>query len=354
MSVLNTFVLRSGHMASLLAVIAMTTGIGHTVALADDEPQGTVVFSVNTTNEMWENNSSPGKVMTSLEPQGGSLWSTWAFTHSTDYYGLWCGIREVPAVATLTNVTPIPQKIGLVSAYIFYEDYPEYINSIVLRTSTTSDFAQYNDIEIPTPSANSSFWNFYIPEPAENLYYQLRIDFKAFQSNWIRVSVVNFYAPDELKVPEMSSSADYDGSYSIVSHSGELHLIASEYTADGTFVGNVIEPSTATEPGVIIADDDTSWRNKVAEIDEEYRIYPPETTGNYITVRAKSVDGERQSEELVESINYDGQMSALTSIASDKGANGATWYNLQGMKVEHPGHGVYIRVEDGKAAKVVL
>lgn len=166
------------------------------VVKAQDKPAGNPIFTLQTTNDYWEENYAPGVEMTSLQPIGGSTWSTKAFIHSKDHYGLLCGLRDVPYVATIKNNSPLPAAIGIVSAYLSYKDHRDCLNSVILRISENSDFANYQDIELPIQKEGASYWNFSIPEPKENLYYQLRIDFEPVENNWIELTRIDFYAPD--------------------------------------------------------------------------------------------------------------------------------------------------------------
>lgn len=342
------------HKGAYLIFASLVLLSSSLTARADTEPEGTPLFSVFSTNNMWEENSQPGVEMTSLENPGGTYWKTWAFTHSASHYGLNCGIREVGTTATITSTAPVADKIGIVSAYIVYTGSTEYFNSVKLRVSSSADFSSYQEIDSPIHQSTADFWNFIIPEPAENLYYQLRVDFKPYENNWISIHVINFFSPDRLTLPEINRTPNADGSYNIVSRSGDLHLISAEYSADGEFVRNILIPADYSTPGVPVSDTDTSWRNKVASKNETFALQAPSTPGNYLKIRAKSVDADRQSDELIVSVSESGISSGVDQIVPDAGCASPVYYNLQGQKVEDPDGGVYIRLYNGRAEKVRL
>lgn len=204
--------MRAHLIKSLLPMLSIIACVSN--ATADERPEGNPLFSITTTNEMWVANNAPGVRMTSLEKRGDTTWSTLAFTHSLDYYGLWCGLRDVPYVATLTSDSPVKERIGIVSAHFSINDHPGSLNSIVLRISKNSDMSGYEDIEvIKDDYIGADYWNFIIPEPAENLYYQLRIDTEAVSNNWIQLTRVDFYYPETNGIDSAISESSYDAIY---------------------------------------------------------------------------------------------------------------------------------------------
>lgn len=180
------------------AVICLTLSLTF-VSKAQDRPDGTPLFTILGTNEWWDVNELPSGRLTSKLTAGGSTWSTVAFMHSSDRDGLWCGFRDIPYVATLTSDSPVKEAVGIVSAYLSIDrDYMDCLNSVTLRMSKDKDFTDYTDITIPNLTIGAAYWNFTIPEPAENRYYQLRIDFSANQkqNNWIELQHIDFYGAD--------------------------------------------------------------------------------------------------------------------------------------------------------------
>ena len=100
--------------------------------------------------------------------------------------------------------------------------------------------------------------------------------------------------------------------------------------------------------------DDTSWRNKVAGNGETFSIPAPETEGDYMLVRAKSVYRTNQSEELLRFVTTGGVTTGVKCIDTDQNSSSPEYYTLSGIPVAKPANGIYIRVKDGKAEKVRL
>ena len=46
-------------------------------------------------------------------------------------------------------------------------------------------------------TASNTYWNFYISEPEENMYYRLCVDFEGFKNNWICLTTLLFYEADD-------------------------------------------------------------------------------------------------------------------------------------------------------------
>ena len=60
-------------------------------------------------------------------------------------------------------------------------------------------------------------------------------------------------------------------------------------------------------------------------------------------------------------IQYDELHNTICAFADPNSVNtigvtdhGVTYYNLQGVEVEHPNKGIFIRVADGKSEKVMI
>lgn len=168
-----------------------------TDAKADDAPEGEPLFTIINDSRMWDINKEPGVEMISLLAPGETRWKTKAFTFAGTYMGLWTGL-SVPYTAYIENIEPVKDKIGTVSAYIVLDrSYVTYLNGIKLLVAEDNTFADCQEIEAPIQAANSTFWNFEIPEPAENLYYRLCIDFNGdskVRNAWLDLESISFYA----------------------------------------------------------------------------------------------------------------------------------------------------------------
>ena len=342
------------HILSLVAIATLSP----LSARADAEPEGTPIFSLSSNDAMWEKNEDVSKEMISLQEAGGTKWKTHAFKHLKEYSsGLFCGLKGTGHTATITSIDPVADKIEIVSAYI-YNKNPEYLESVELWASPSSKFpdASTQKISQPIHSLPHDFWNFTIPEPAADLYYQLRISFKDHEYDWIRVDWINFYAPETPQIPIVEDTRTTDGTFTISSNSGELHLVADVFAPYNVFVRN-FEPQNNNVSWIWFAPD--NWRNKVADKNKKYKITPlndPENPLHMISIRAKSVNGDKESAEVEAKLHSTGILTGIDDIPAVDAtpASLPVYYNLQGQKIDNPTHGVYIRLTDGRAEKVRL
>ncbi len=142
---------------------------------------------------------------------------------------------------------------------------------------------------------------------------------------------------------------------SLMSTKGELHVWTVEYDKDGNAVKENGEDVAASVMAKAPAADDTAWTNKVAEEGENYEIYVPVTTGNYLSIRAKSVLGDLHSEELVKNVDASGNIiSSVEGVAADDMNAPVEYFNLQGVRVAADQPGLYIRRQGSKVEKVAI
>ena len=142
---------------------------------------------------------------------------------------------------------------------------------------------------------------------------------------------------------------------SLMSTKGELHVWTVEYDKDGNAVKENGEDVAASVMAKAPAADDTAWTNKVAEEGENYEIYVPVTTGNYLSIRAKSVLGDLHSEEIVKNVDASGNIiSSVEGVAADDMNAPVEYFNLQGVRVAADQPGLYIRRQGSKVEKVAI
>ena len=157
------------------------------------------------------------------------------------------------------------------------------------------------------------------------------------------------------EVPAFDLMEDDATKVSLMSTKGELHVWTVEYDKDGNAVKENGEDVAASVMAKAPAADDTAWTNKVAEEGENYEIYVPVTTGNYLSIRAKSVLGDLHSEELVKNVDASGNIiSSVEGVAADDMNAPVEYFNLQGVRVAADQPGLYIRRQGSKVEKVAI
>ena len=75
-------------------------------------------------------------------------------------------------------------------------------------------------------------------------------------------------------------------------------------------------------------------------------------TGNIFTVTAETISGKVSplGVGLISVLNP----ASVEDLEIERPASEAAYYTIQGVRVESPSEGLYIRVKDGKATKVML
>ena len=86
---------------------------------------------------------------------------------------------------------------------------------------------------------------------------------------------------------------------------------------------------------------------------KSYKLYtePVKLDGGNVAVSYFAYDDATGLKSEVKTINVSNTVG-IEGIAAEDGA--AEWFNLQGVRVAAPQHGIYVRVANGKAAKVVV
>lgn len=336
------------------------------------DPEEKLEFSVNAIGNQWDRNSSYIIPMISNINMGGSFWKAEGFTNNQPIgcQGLCCGIDFKEYTSTITNLQPITSRISRLSMNLSIGNNDEkYLGPLVLRVSDSSDFTESEDLTF-VKNTDSQLYNVIIPTPKENMYYQIRVNTKAYKQDWAVVNCIDFYSGGSRNKEEVVLSAPSvregiatgDGAkkvFSFKSDSGELHILASVFNYDYTFIKDLDfttsnqAPSNSPMRSIAATDQEgTDWRNKVADKNVEFLIYPEQESKHFTKVRAKSVDGNTQSEELVTWFHNGGITTGILEISDNEKIE--LWYNLQGERVTNPSNGMFIHVINGKVNKVII
>lgn len=84
-------------------------------------------------------------------------------------------------------------------------------------------------------------------------------------------------------------------------------------------------------------------------------IWKATATGENVTTRSFSDNYPLESDFVFRIEPRDAQLAAIGDISADGAEGPVRYYNLQGVEVKHPEHGIFIKVtSDGKATKVRL
>lgn len=154
-------------------------------------------------------------------------------------------------------------------------------------------------------------------------------------------------------VPEYDEYVDDDTKVAIKIIKGQLHVVVSEYDAEGNEVTEEVVSAASAKAASYVSE--PTWTNPVVT-DENgmYLISLPEQTGNYIKIQAKNELNGYHSEELVKHVDAAGNiLSGVDAIMAEDAAP-VEYFNMQGMRVEAGQPGVYVRRQGGKVAKVVV
>ena len=331
-------------------------------------------ISMGANNNLWETNDEWLTELESKKSIFGAYWRTKVMLFF-DYLLLGPPV-SIDYTSELYTVSPIPNSISSLRLNMVYtaNDLMSYVAGADLVVSKNEDFSDPLFVIHHDTSEDTypHLWYFDIPVPAPNLYYKFLITTKSVQEysgsnkvkdgSWLKLEAMAVYWAEVLAQPSISVSPNQNGEYTLMSESGELHALIVEYDKDGNVVKNhtpIYPNETQPVAARTVVDglvdlDDTSWRNKVAGNGETFSIPAPETEGDYMLVRAKSVYRTNQSEELLRFVTTGGVTTGVKCIDTDQNSSSPEYYTLSGIPVAKPANGIYIRVKDGKAEKVRL
>ena len=77
-------------------------------------------------------------------------------------------------------------------------------------------------------------------------------------------------------------------------------------------------------------------------------------TKEFVEVKAVSNDNLYESKPIKFMVASDGITTGIEAIEAEAGAAEVEWFNLQGVRVENPAAGLYIRRQGNKVEKVAV
>lgn len=167
------------------------------------------------------------------------------------------------------------------------------------------------------------------------------------------LEVIDPYAePEE---PEFNYDNDNTSRLAFKAAAGELHVIWRLYDAAGDEIANNVAVSNYRK--VNIEDEDELWLNPVDVDDDGYfYIDKPTETGHKLTVKAKTVLNGKHSSELYYSIDSNGTVTGIGTIAADNGAEQTEYYDLRGICINGTpaAPGIYLRRSGAAIEKILI
>lgn len=334
------------------------------LALGDYTPDDSeiLLFECKCTKAYWtQSGSTHADPITTNAEYGNSQWKTEAFTFYNDLMSTGFDIDYIAKIYTLS---PISKPISTATIYVDTDaKHFDKLKSIYLEMADNPDFSnpiKYEPVESLSASNRYGLLVFHIDQPQEYSYYRYCLEFSKVPNNkanyyWLRVSQFSMYTSTPLSAPALSSDSNgSEESFTLRSDLGDLHVLLYEYDNYGNLIREIESDKSSQQvnrPLYVVDADDTSWRNKVAGEGEDYVITRPTESGSYYDLRAKSVLGDQQSAEIHKQISEQGLVTVLKPLTSGK-TGSIKWYNLQGLPIENPQTGLFIRIEDGRVTKV--
>ncbi len=284
------------------------------------------------------------------------------------YNDLRCGY-DLASMASLRNITPLPHIVNRIACklHVYNRNYVNgYLKSIVLRYSGNPDMSDAVSIEFQAslPQIDNEC-EFVINDPARMRYYSFEISLgehgKFSDTNgmcYLGVSDFRVFAQPEadgMPVTWESVNENNVKVCNVMAEAGKLHLLCYELDANDNIVYDSSQPQSVRRAEGSIDWTDTSWTNEVADKWEGVTVESPRITGHKMAIRAKAElpDGSFSPERQF-FFNTDGIFTGIDSPVCDASADSSAYYTLQGVRVDNPSNGVYIRVARGKAEKVAL
>ena len=158
-------------------------------------------------------------------------------------------------------------------------------------------------------------------------------------------NLVKLYRLGGTPMPKFTQKAD--GAVVFVSKAGELHIRLENRDKDGNPIVDVASSMLARAAEV-------EWTNKVAEESEEYVIPVPTEPVHTVYIEAKSVNNGIHSEVNKLTLNQEGTTTGIEGVEAENENAPVEYFNLQGVRVQNPGQGLYIRRQGNRVEKVAL
>lgn len=322
------------------------------------------LFEIKVNNDIWPINSELDPYVLSLVPIHGIYWETRSFTHESSKSFLSTGNSSVPLNATLRSKSKVPEQISKVIISLSS-------NKVVPKGTLQSiDLYITDGYDEPSPVLSKDLSNvefipsnveFEIENPQSDKLYSLVFNVNPRANGWLELNSVKFFDAvngDNLSTPIITiSNLMGVNQYTVSVPEGELHLLASDFSYEDeqyVFKGNVY-PSTSGDIAHTETEEE-NWRSTVPSSNSKQLSLSANVDSSVFTkIRAKAVSGSSQSPELVTWIHQTGIATSIEGIkVTETEDNNTTWYNLQGQPTANPASGLYIRVRNGKAEKVML
>lgn len=298
----------------------------------------------------WTTNTQPADPLETTEAFAGTFWETFAFSREGNTFMPSTGFIDFPITGTITSKSTVNKnfrRVALHLSYLTTDWRDQYPHTTFMKIATSSDFEDAQTI-YPTRmlSTQGEFLIFDLPERSTNDFYQFCFEVPAGgpRDAWVGVYEIFFYTASESEA--VSVDVDEENKIcTLISNSGELHVIAEEYDSAGNYLGDISYIRRNDEP----------WTNKVAEENEPYTINFPATSGNYIEVYAKSVNnGVHSAEKYIRLTNNETPSSLKNlDIQSVDNLSPVEWYDLNGTKLEFPSKGLMIKRQNSKSSLII-
>lgn len=331
----------------LLAVLVALAGAVHCVHADENDYFDSSGFREIITYTDWTLNSYGGEPLETTSAFAGSAWSTYGFTRQKAADMPVSGYADLAVTARIASESPVSSAAGRIVVNVAAEqaDLNAYAPEVRLVTGD-------GEADICRPVTRRSpvgrYYIFDVPESPEAREMRIELEIPKSRNGWLRLSEILFY---DRGAPAAISYSPADGSCTIVSRLGELHVLAVEHDADGAPAG------VASATGSPRAADGDLWLNKVADEGESYTVSAPAEAGHYLDMRIKTVAGGVHSSETRARLDARGLTTGLegmTDAGRQPGQTVTRWYDAAGRLLDGPARGLNIRVTDGHASKVIL
>lgn len=295
----------------------------------------------------------------------GTGWTTHAFLRTSESDHISTGLKGTSYVSHIASKDKVTADLSRIELWIILSstaDLTRYFNNDGITVSVADDYDMTSNTKVyfcenPYKFNNTIvIYSFEFPESVKDRYMRVSFDTKGIDEfyGWLKVTDIFFYHNKE----SVSYTCDTENkSCRFVANDGELHLLATEYDSAGNLIREICGPQTQSCAGSqrIVAADDHTWTNKVADKGVPYDVNAPLSSGNYILIRAKSVNGDTHSPEVTVRLDSEGISTDVSKVKTfDASSQSEQWYDMLGRRVERPANGLYIRVKGGQTSKVRL
>lgn len=314
-----------------------------------------------TTQGTHQSNSYIYDIASSNTSFGGVFWNfeNAAFSDQSNYIQI--GDPMFTGITSIVNESPLAIAPSLVTVGIQIPTTADItkLNSLRLRISSDKSFTDAEDIYTEDPVEHNAILHFPIPDPQPDKYY--RLEFNVTYTPYSSKSATYILAVQNLTFYSLRSttpvfdSEPENGKCRIVSESGPLHLIATEYNSDGSVFRDIIEEDRRA-PARTVALDDTTWTNKVAEEGEEFYVPLPTDSSHLLHIRAKSQKPDGSfSDEISKIYTADGIETATSPLQlSDHVTHGTpVYYDFTGRRLSSRPGGPHIQIINNQPSKII-